>query len=140
MVRVDRAKRNCETRETLAAGRSCPELGGVTMKRALMAASVLAVFAGTQALAQTVGVGPAETVVIEPEQRTVIRDYVVKERVAPVTVKERISVGARLPADVELRTVPSTWGPKLSKYRYIYSGNQVYLVEPSNRTVVQIIE
>jgi hypothetical protein len=78
--------------------------------------------------------------VIEPEQRTVIRDYVVKERVAPVRVKERISVGASLPADVELRTVPTTWGPKLSKYRYIYSGEHVYLVEPSNRTVVQIIE
>jgi Protein of unknown function (DUF1236) len=109
------------------------------MKRALMAASV-AVFVSTQALSQTVGVGPAETIVIEPEQRTVIREYVVKERVAPVTVKERISVGAPLPADVELRTVPSTWGPKLSKYRYIYSGDHVYLVEPSNRTVVQIIE
>jgi hypothetical protein len=110
------------------------------MKRALMAASVLALFAGTQAFAQTVGVGPAETVVIEPEQRTVIRDYVAKERVAPARVKERIAVGATLPADVELRTVPSTWGPKLSKYRYIYSGEHVYLVEPSNRTVVQIIE
>jgi hypothetical protein len=37
------------------------------MKRALLAASVLALFVSTQALAQTVGVGPAETVVIEPE-------------------------------------------------------------------------
>ena len=109
------------------------------MKRVLMAATVLSVFAGTPALAQTV-VGPAETVVIEPEQRTVIRDYVVKERVAPITVKERISVGARLPADVELRTVPSTWGPKLSKYRYIYSDEHVYLVEPSNRTIIQVID
>ena len=78
------------------------------MKRALLAASVLAMFVSTQALAQTVGVGPAESVVIEPEQRTVIRDYVVKERVAPVTVKEKVSVGARLPVDVELRAVPST--------------------------------
>jgi len=110
------------------------------MKRALMAASVLAVFASTQALAQTVGVGPAETVIVEPEQRTVIKEYVVKERVAPVRVKERIAVGATLPADVELRAVPSTWGPKLSKYRYLYSDNHVYLVEPSNRTVVQIID
>jgi hypothetical protein len=110
------------------------------MKRALLAASVVAMFLSTQALAQTVGVGPAETVVIEPEQRTVIRDYVVKERVAPVTVKEKVSVGARLPADVELRAVPSPWGPKLSKYRYFYSDNHVYLVEPSNRTVVQVID
>jgi hypothetical protein len=110
------------------------------MKRALMAASVLAVFASTQALAQTVGVGPAGTLIVEPEQRTVIKEYVVKERVAPVRVKERIAVGATLPADVELRAVPSTWGPKLSKYRYLYSDDRVYLVEPSNRTVVQIID
>ena len=110
------------------------------MKRALMAASVIAVFAGAPAFAQTVGVGPAETIIVEPEQRTVIKEYVVKERVAPVRVKERFSVGARLPADVELRSVPTTWGPKLSKYRYVYSDEHVYLVEPSNRTVVQIID
>ena len=92
------------------------------------------------AFRETVGVGPAETVVIEPEQRTVIREYVVKEKVAPVTVKERISVGAIVPAEVELRSVPTTWGPKLSKYRYVYSDDHVYLVEPSNRTVVQVVE
>jgi Protein of unknown function (DUF1236) len=91
------------------------------MKRALVVASVLAAFAGTQALAQTVGVGPADTVIIEPGQRTTIKEYVLKERVAPVRVKERISVGAALPADVELRTVPSAWGPRLSKYRYVYA-------------------
>ncbi|RPH68661.1 DUF1236 domain-containing protein [bacterium] len=110
------------------------------MKRALMAASVLAVFASTQALAQTVGVGPAGTVIVEPEQRTVIKEYVVKERVAPVRVKERIAVGAALPAEIELRAVPSAWGPKLSRYRYVYTDDHVYLVEPSNRTVVQIID
>jgi hypothetical protein len=87
-----------------------------------------------------VGVAPAETVIIEPEQRTVIRETIVNERVAPVTVKEKITVGAILPADVELRTVPSTWGPKLSKYRYVYSDERVYLVEPTNRTVVQVLE
>lgn len=110
------------------------------MKRVFMAASIIATLAGAQALAQTVGVGPSETVVIEPEQRTTIKEYVVKEKVAPVTVKERISVGARLPADVELRTAPSAWGPKLSKYRYVYSNDHVYLVEPTNRTVVQEID
>jgi hypothetical protein len=110
------------------------------MKRALMAASIIATLAGAPALAQTVGVGPAETVVIEPEQRTVIKQYVTKEKVAPLKIEEKISVGARLPADVELRAVPSAWGPKLSKYRYVYSGDHVYLVEPSNRTVVHVIE
>lgn len=110
------------------------------MKRALIAVSGIAMLMSAQALAQTVGVGPAETVVIEPEQRTLIKEYVVKEKVAPVRVQERIAVGARLPADVELRSVPSTWGPKFSKYRYVYSDDRVYLVEPSNRTVIQVID
>ena len=110
------------------------------MKRALIAVSGLAMLMSAQALAQTVGVGPAETVVIAPEQRTIIKEYVVKEKVAPVRVQERIGVGVRLPADVELRTVPPAWGPTFSKYRYVYSDDRVYLVEPSNRTVIQVIE
>jgi hypothetical protein len=110
------------------------------MKRVLMAASAIVMLAGAQSFAQTVGIAPSETIVIEPEQRTTIREYVVKEKVAPVTVKERIHVGARLPADVELHTAPAAWGPKLSKYRYVYSDNHVYLVEPANRTVVQVID
>ena len=110
------------------------------MKRTLMAAGLMACLAGSQAFGQTVGVGPADTIVVAPEQRTVIKEYVVKERIAPLQVQERIVVGTRLPADVELRTVPSNWGPNFSKYRYVYSDDRVYLVEPSNRTVIQVID
>ena len=88
----------------------------------------------------TVGVGPADTIVVEPQTRTLIKEYVVKERVAPVRVQERIAVGARFPAEVELRAVPPAWGPTFSKYRYVYSDDRVYLVEPSNRTVIQVID
>ena len=63
-----------------------------------------------------------------------------QERVAPVTVRERITVGATLPADVELRTVAADWGPSVSKYRYVYSGNNIYFVEPSTRQVVTVID
>ena len=110
------------------------------MKRTLMAAGLVACLAGASAFGQTVGVGPADTIVVEPQQRTLIKEYVVKEKVAPVRVQERIAIGARLPADVELRTVPSAWGPTFSKYRYVYSDDRVYLVEPSNRTVIQVID
>jgi hypothetical protein len=104
------------------------------MKRVLVAGAVAlsAVLAG-QALAQAV-------VEIEPAQRTRIKEYVVKEKVAPVRVKERVSVGATLPADVELRSVPADWGPSVSKYRYVYSDNHIYFVEPSTRRVVQEID
>src|SRR4029078_2253431 len=65
-----------------------------------------------------------------------IKEYVIKEKVKPVTVKERISVGATLPADVDMQAVPSAWGPSVSKYRYVYSNNSVYFVDPANRRVV----
>ena len=80
------------------------------------------------------------TVEISPQQRTQIKEYVVKEKVKPVTLKERVALGATLPADVELAPVPQTWGPSVSKYRYVYSDNHVMLVEPSSRKVVQVIE
>jgi hypothetical protein len=111
------------------------------MKRALIAAAAAtAIFAGGQALAQTVGVAPAETIVIAPEQRMVIRQYVVQERVNPVILQERVAVGAVLPADVELRTVPTAWGPAVSPYRYVYTNDNVLLVEPGSRRIVQIID
>jgi hypothetical protein len=36
--------------------------------------------------------------------------------------------------------VPSDWGPELGRYRYVYSGDDVVLVEPSTRRVIQVIE
>ncbi|AMN40050.1 DUF1236 domain-containing protein [Rhodoplanes sp. Z2-YC6860] len=105
------------------------------MKRPLMAgAAALAVMFAGQALAQSVEVE------IAPEQRTRIKEYVVKERVAPVRVKERVTVGAVLPADVELRTVPADWGPWGTRYRYVYADDHVVLVDPSSRKVVRIVE
>jgi hypothetical protein len=106
------------------------------MKHTLIAgAAAIAVLASSQILsAQTA------TIEIAPDQRTRIKEYVVKEKVRPVTVKERISVGATLPADVELVAVPETWGPSVSKYRYVYHDNHVVLVEPSSRKVIQIID
>jgi hypothetical protein len=105
------------------------------MKRYLLiGATAMAVVFGGQALAQSV------TVELAPEQRTRIKEYVVKEKVKPITVKERISVGARLPADVELQAVPSAWGPSVSKYRYVYSDDHVYFVEPSSRRVVTVLD
>jgi hypothetical protein len=72
------------------------------MKKQLVAfvAAHFLVAAAVPTLAQTVGV----SVNVAPEERTRIKEYVVKEKVPTVTMKERISVGARVPADVELRT------------------------------------
>ena len=116
------------------------------MKRTLILAAAVAALAlgpTSSSFAQGVGVqvGPVGAgITFAPEQRTRIKEYVVKERVAPVTVRERVTVGAKLPADVELRTVPADWGPSVSKYRYIYSDNRIYFVEPSSREIVTVID
>ena len=112
------------------------------MRRTLLAGLASLAVVGS-ALAQGVGVqvGPVGAGInFAPEQRTVIKEYVVKERVPRATIKERVAVGARLPADVELRPVPSTWGAPVAKYRYVYSDDRVYFVEPSTREVVHIID
>jgi hypothetical protein len=82
----------------------------------------------------------AQTIEVAPEQRTVIHKYVTEKHVAPARIKDRVTVGTTLPADVELATVPSEWGPSFTKYRYVYSDNHVYFVEPSSRKVVTVVD
>ena len=94
-------------------------------------------------LAATLVVGSqawAQTVVVAPEQRTAIKQYVVKEKVRPFKLQSRVTVGATLPADVELAPVPEIWGPTFRPYRYVYTGDDVVLVDPSSRRVVEIID
>ena len=43
-----------------------------------------------------------------------------KEKVKPVQIKESVSVGGTLPSNVELVTVPTTWGSDYAAYRYVY--------------------
>ena len=100
--------------------------------KALYVAGFAAALLTTQAFAQAV--------VIAPEQRTLIREYVVKEKVRPYQMQSRVTVGAVLPADVELAPVPQAWGPTFRSYRYIYTGDDVVLVDPSSRRVVEIID
>src|SRR5436190_880650 len=111
------------------------------MKKLILAAAAVALMS-TGAPAQTTGTTGAAraTVQIEPETRTRIKTYVTEHKVRPVTVKERIAVGATVPADVDLVAVPSEWGPSLTKYRYVYSNNRVLLVDPGSRAVVEEID
>ena len=104
------------------------------MKRTVIAGlTALAVVASTQAFAQA-------TITFEPEQRTRIKEYVVKERVPGVTIRERVAVGTQIPADVELRTVPSDWGPSVTRYRYVYHNNNVIFVDPADRSVISVMD
>jgi hypothetical protein len=102
------------------------------MTRAMLIGAAITALVAGQALAQVI--------TIEPAQRTRIKEYVVQERVRPVTIKERVTVGATLPEDIELSPVPQAWGPGVARYRYVYTNDDVVLVEPSTRRVVQIVE
>jgi len=55
-------------------------------------------FAQSSTTVTTTGAASA-TVTIAPEQRTKIKSYITEHKVKPVTVKERIAVGATLPDD-----------------------------------------
>ena len=101
----------------------------------------------TMASAQTTVVTPGTTtgaagatIQIEPEYRTRIKSYVTEHKIRPVETQERIIVGAKVPTDVELEAVPSDWGPSVTKYRYVYSGNRVMLVDPATRMVVHEVD
>jgi hypothetical protein len=112
------------------------------MKKLLLisaAASLLATAAFAQTTVTTTTGTAGGAVQIEPQYRTKIKSYVTEHKIRPVTTKETIVVGGRA-ADVELESVPTDWGPSLTKYRYVYSGDHVMLVDPGSRTVVQEVD
>jgi len=105
------------------------------MKRTTLAAAVaMLLCTSCQSFAQSVSIS------VEPEQRTRIKEYVVKEKVPRVTVKERYRVGTQVPADVELREVPQDWGPSVRRYRYYHTDNGVHFVDPESRRVIYDID
>lgn len=107
----------------------------------LSAAALISTGAFAQStVVTTTGTGHAATVQIEPEYRTRIKSYVTEHHLRPVTTKEKIIVGAKVPSDIELEAVPADWGPSLTQYRYVYSGDRVMLVDPGTRTVVQEVD
>ena len=80
---------------------------------------------------------------VKPEERTVIHDYVVKERVRPERVKEEISVGMPVPTDVEMQPVPEEIYekvPEARNYQYFDWNGRVVFVDPGSRKVVQIVD
>ncbi|QIG97340.1 DUF1236 domain-containing protein [Bradyrhizobium sp. 6(2017)] len=113
------------------------------MNQLLLTTAMAMISVGAMAQSTVVtatGTGPAAAVQIEPEYRTKIRSDVTEHKVRPVQTRVKIVVGQPVPREVELEAVPADWGPSLTKYRYVYSGERVRLVDPSTRTVVQEID
>jgi Protein of unknown function (DUF1236) len=121
------------------------------MKRAWMAVLTSAgLLACTGAMAQDEAAPPQgapmaqdDTWTVRPEERTVIHDYVVKERIRPVQVQEDVTVGAPVPQGVELAPVPQeiyTSVPESRRYEYFDWNGRVVFVDPDTRKVVQIVD
>ncbi|RWO04810.1 MAG: DUF1236 domain-containing protein [Mesorhizobium sp.] len=78
------------------------------------------------------GAAAAQDVVIEPEQETVIREYVKKQPLASVKIPGvELNIGSTLP---ELHEVPNT------KYRTVVVDNRTVVVDPGTRKIIKIIE
>ena len=87
------------------------------------------------------GSAAAQTVVIQPEQETVILDYITTQSVEPVVeipADVDVTIGATLPDTIELHAVEV---PDLeTQDQYGVLDNRPVLVEPETRKIVHIIE
>lgn len=86
------------------------------------------------------GMAAAQTVVIQPEQETVIREYVTTHEVEPIEAPAdvTIEVGTTLPETIELHPIES---PDVQvEYRYVVVDGRTVLVQPDTREIVHIIE
>lgn len=82
-----------------------------------------------------IGAAVADTVVIQPEQETVIKEYVKKQPLASVKLPGvELNIGTALPDTVELHEVPNV------KYRYTVIDNRTVVVDPETRKVIKIIQ
>lgn len=94
-----------------------------------------AAFAGALLLSGAT-IASAQTVVIAPEQETVIREYVQKQPAASIELPGvELNVGTALPETVELQTIDS---PGV-EYRYVVVDNQTVLVDPGTRKIVKVL-
>ena len=90
---------------------------------------------GVAAADEVIVTQPQQQVIVTPEQRTVVREYVHKHPLASVNLLGvELNVGSTLPDTVELREVPDV------QYRYAVVGDRTVLVDPSTHRIVDVIQ
>jgi hypothetical protein len=88
-------------------------------------------------LASGATVAAADTVVINPEQETVIREYVDNEATASIDLPGvELKVGVDLPDTVEVHTIDKAD----VKYRYARVSGKTYVVAPDSRRIIHVID
>ncbi|TPN60947.1 DUF1236 domain-containing protein [Mesorhizobium sp. B1-1-5] len=88
-------------------------------------------------LAAGIGAAAAQDVIIEPQQETVIREYVHKKPIASVDLLGvQLAIGSTLPDTVELHAIDV---PDV-QYRYVVVNGQTVLVDTGTRRIVKGID
>ncbi|MBN9071735.1 MAG: DUF1236 domain-containing protein [Rhizobiales bacterium] len=91
-------------------------------------------------LMMSAGIAAADTVVVSPEDETIIREYVVKNPVDPIELPSdyQVVVGSELPDSVTLTRIESS--DLKRHYEYVRYGDQILLIDPDTRRIVDILE
>jgi hypothetical protein len=79
----------------------------------------------------------AQTVVIAPEQETVIREYVKKKPIASIDLPGvELNIGSTVPDTVEIHKIDA---PDIV-YSYTVVGGRTYVVDSGSRKVVKVLD
>ncbi|TWI39147.1 uncharacterized protein DUF1236 [Mesorhizobium tianshanense] len=124
--------RTVQAKQTRRGSNEAPQwslLGGNMRNHLSSAAAGILLLAGVSAAAAQ------DVVVIQPEQDTVIREYVKKKPMASVSLLGvELNIGTALPDTVELYEVPDV------QYRYVVVDGRTVLVDPSTRKIVKVYD
>ncbi len=93
---------------------------------------------------QNQGGGKREAKQIKPEQKTVIKQTIVKENIRPAKIDVQVHVGAHVPRTVVLHPLPPTIieiYPSYRPYKFVLlDENTILVIDPSDWTIVDVIE
>lgn len=83
------------------------------------------------------GVAAAQTVVIAPEQETVIREYVKTKPLASIDLPGvELNIGSTVPDTVEIHRIEA---PDVA-YSYTVVGNRTYVIDSGSRKIVKVLD
>jgi Protein of unknown function (DUF1236) len=83
------------------------------------------------------------TVNLTLEQRHTIRELVQDLKINPVSDDRKVAAGDQVPADVALQPIPPLIGqkvPQIRSHRFYMTKQQIVLVDPDERRVVEVID
>src|SRR5687767_3459725 len=101
---------------------------------------VSALFAG--ALLFGAPIAMAQDIIIAPEAGMKFQEEVKVKKIQSMKHEGDLKVGVVIPAEVEFYDVPETVvvaTPTLKGHKYVYLNDRVYVVEPSSRKIVAVV-